>query len=239
MENQLIFEQGQLSNINFRENFLGCLFDSSLISDFNCPFLAHQHLHQNEYLIFKKRKKIRSQKEYIASRYMIKSIVAKWHGCSYEMLYVGFDESNNRLEVFKGLERLPYCISVSHSRGLVLVTVTRGNIQVGADLEYIDRTRQTSQLVNHFFHPKEKEWIELNDNSGFYKLWTLKEAIAKIRGQSVMAVIEEDTSKLIQSFHSVEANYKDFAFAIVTSKSIKSIVINVLEISQLSKDHHG
>lgn len=239
MENQLIFEQGQLSNINFQENFLGCLFDSSLISDIDCPFFARQHLHENEYLIFEKRKKIRSQKEYIASRYMIKNIVAKWHGCNYERLFVDFDESNNRLEVFKSLEKLPYCISVSHSRGQVLVAVTRENIQVGADLEYIDTERQTNQLVKHFFHPKEKERIELNDNSGFYKLWTLKEAIAKIRGQSVMAVIAEDTSKMAESLHSVVANYNDFAIAIVTSKAIKSVVINVLAISQLAKNHHA
>lgn len=238
MQNGLNFESRQLSNINFNGNFLSCLFDASRITDFHYSSLALQYLHPNELLILKHRKNIIAQKEYFASRFIIKNIIAKWHDCSFEVLHVCFDKVKNRLVAFKGSKYLPYRISLSHSKGQVLVVVTRDNNELGVDLEYIDTKRQTRKLAESFFHSKEQALVALNDVTAFYKLWTIKEAVAKMRGQSVMTILGEDITALPSGVYTISGIYHDFAIALVSSEPINNITVNIVEVALLVKGSH-
>lgn len=238
MQNELKFEQCQLSNLDFSGNFLSCLFDASRITDLHCSSLALQYLHPNELLIFKQRNKRFAQKEYLASRFIIKRIIAQWHDCSFETLNVCFDKVDKRLKVYKGSDPLLYRISLSHSKGQVLVVLTKENNALGVDLEYIDTKRQTGKLADNFFHTKEQTLVALNGEPAFYQLWTLKEAVAKMRGQSVMTILGEDITTLLSAFDVVSGTYHDFAIALVSSTAINNLTVNLLEISLLVKDNH-
>lgn len=238
MQHELIFKKRHLLNIDFKDKILNCLFDASQITDLHCFSLAPKYLHSKELLVFERRKKLLAKKEYLASRFIIKTLIANWHDCSFEMLNVCFNTVKNRLEVFKDKELLPYRVSLSHSKGQVFVAVTQENNELGVDIESIDIKRQIRKLTESFFHSKEQALVELNGAEEFYKLWTLKEAVAKMRGQAVMTILGEDITALSSEIFAMSATYHDFSIALVSSKPSNKITINIVKISLLVKGSH-
>jgi 4'-phosphopantetheinyl transferase len=71
-------------------------------------------------------------------------------------------------------------VSLSHSRGLVAAAV--GDVaSLGIDIEYM-RPRDFPALAAYAFGPAEAAYVATASLAGFYKIWTLREAIAKAVG---------------------------------------------------------
>ncbi len=78
-------------------------------------------------------------------------------------------------------------INLSHTTGMVACAVAFGGV-VGVDVEWRER-RVGSDVVRHVLTEDESHWLQgLPDSEqdvGFLRLWTLKEAVAKALGQGL------------------------------------------------------
>jgi len=77
----------------------------------------------------------------------------------------------------------PY-ISLSHTQGLVACAVSETS-SIGVDVEYW-RTRDFMALADYAYGPGEREEVARDGMSAFYRIWTLREAMAKAMGVGVM-----------------------------------------------------
>jgi 4'-phosphopantetheinyl transferase len=80
--------------------------------------------------------------------------------------------------------------SISHSGDHVLVLVGPDARPVGCDVERIRTRRGLMSIAQTYFSPSEVEWLwNMKDGEartvGFWKLWTLREAILKQQSRSV------------------------------------------------------
>jgi phosphopantetheinyl transferase len=82
-------------------------------------------------------------------------------------------------------------ISVSHTKGLVACAVSDTG-PIGIDVEYW-RERDFVALASYAFGPKEADEVQKAEQSErakiFYRIWTLKESMAKAMGIGVMNLI--------------------------------------------------
>ncbi len=60
---------------------------------------------------------------------------------------------------------------------------------VGLDIEDLSLKRNFLNLAKHFFSMEEYEYVRKFGVMAFYKLWTAKEAIAKLRGRGLAEVL--------------------------------------------------
>jgi len=81
----------------------------------------------------------------------------------------------------------PY-ISLSHTRGLVACVVSEAGL-VGVDVEYW-RARDFIALADYAFGPQECEEVAQGGISAFYRIWTLREAVAKAIGVGLMTTFD-------------------------------------------------
>jgi hypothetical protein len=84
----------------------------------------------------------------------------------------------------KSSDRLPF-ISLSHSRGWVACAATEVG-PVGIDIERHRPGRDHSGISSVAFGPRERARVTGADVGAFYRIWTLREAIAKARGQGLV-----------------------------------------------------
>jgi phosphopantetheinyl transferase len=82
-----------------------------------------------------------------------------------------------------GSTPLPF-ISLSHSGGWVGCAASDIG-PVGIDLERPRRDRNLTGIAEAAFGPKERERARDTGSAGFYRIWTLREAIAKATGEGL------------------------------------------------------
>lgn len=82
-----------------------------------------------------------------------------------------------------GLPAVPF-ISVSHSRGWVACAATEIG-PLGVDIELPRPGRNTDQIAAAAFGPLEIQRIQRTGERGFYRIWTVREAIAKATGEGL------------------------------------------------------
>ena len=75
---------------------------------------------------------------------------------------------------------LPF-VSLSHSGNLVACAISCG-AQLGIDIERIRPDRQVTALAGAAFGPTEAIAVEAAGGNAFYRIWTLREALAKASG---------------------------------------------------------
>jgi 4'-phosphopantetheinyl transferase len=84
----------------------------------------------------------------------------------------------------------PPRFNLSHTRGRVAVALTRDPVpdgfELGVDAEGVERTTDALGLAKRFLSPRESDWLHglpaTEHHTGFLRLWTLKEAVAKAAG---------------------------------------------------------
>jgi 4'-phosphopantetheinyl transferase len=88
----------------------------------------------------------------------------------------------------------PLLFSLSHTHGIVACAVSRG-LEVGIDVESIDRIVDATGVARRFFAPAE---IAMLDACGdetrptrFVELWTLKEAYVKALGRGLIVPLDQ------------------------------------------------
>lgn len=84
--------------------------------------------------------------------------------------------------------------NLSHSRGFMLLAVTRGR-EVGVDIELIDREFATSEVAERFFSRREILSLRRQPNhlqtQAFFNCWTRKEAYIKARGEGLTLPLDQ------------------------------------------------
>lgn len=82
---------------------------------------------------------------------------------------------------------LPAAIAHSHDRVAVALS-TRGPL--GIDLEHARPDRRFRELAQRAFGPREQRRCVTNDGAAFYRIWTLREALAKACGGGFAMVVD-------------------------------------------------
>ncbi len=81
--------------------------------------------------------------------------------------------------------------NLSTTPGYVACAIAQG-VRVGIDIEQVRSGPTVAQLKDQVLSRKEQDWLEhSNDPAGFFKLWTLKEAVAKADGEGLGLAFNE------------------------------------------------
>jgi len=75
----------------------------------------------------------------------------------------------------------PIEVSLSHSGPLALVGISDLG-EIGVDLEFRTTRRSISEIAAFAFGPQERRMVESAGPNAFYRIWTLREALAKACG---------------------------------------------------------
>jgi 4'-phosphopantetheinyl transferase len=84
--------------------------------------------------------------------------------------------------------------NISHTRGLVVLAVTREN-ELGVDVEHVNARHAILSIAERYFAPDELHDLsalpEAARQERFFELWTLKEAYAKARGMGLSLPLDQ------------------------------------------------
>lgn len=107
---------------------------------------------------------------------------------------------------------IPLYFSISHCEDYVFCVFS--NQEVGADIQY-EKPIQEAHMVQRFFAPREKTmWENCTDPKAqkkmFYRLWTRKEAYAKLFGNGIADTVGMDMESLDVCYeeYELENNYR-------------------------------
>jgi len=90
----------------------------------------------------------------------------------------------------KDMQNLPLHISISHSGAWIACLISSNEKPACIDLEDLSITRKYLKLAEHYFSEPEIDFVKQQGALGFYKLWTAKEAIAKVQGKGLSQVLQ-------------------------------------------------
>lgn len=80
-------------------------------------------------------------------------------------------------------------VTLSHSRDMAAVAVADDGL-VGIDIEYCDGRRRFAAIATAAFGPAERQAVAAGGPAAFYRIWTLREALAKATGAGMAMVID-------------------------------------------------
>jgi 4'-phosphopantetheinyl transferase len=100
-----------------------------------------------------------------------------------------YESGEPYLEFAKG-SRFPLHISISHSKAWIACLISHADQPAGIDLEHLDANRNFLELARHFFSTIEFDYVKQHGPEAFYKLWTAKEAIAKLHGKGLSEALK-------------------------------------------------
>ena len=103
-------------------------------------------------------------------------------------------------------------ISISHSKDMIAVALC-GDFAVGVDIEYW-KDRDFAKLAKYVFGPEEVKVVAADGVAEFYRIWTAREAIAKVTGVSIFTGMGEDIdSAKWQVFYEIPKDKYSLALA--------------------------
>ena len=103
-----------------------------------------------------------------------------------------FDEASSKLQVHVSGDVINTCIS--HSHGLVGAALNFDKSEFGFDIEKVSLKRPFEKLAKHFYHNDEITLITKPTNTQaqadtFFRIWTLKESIAKATSRPIAKLL--------------------------------------------------
>jgi len=132
---------------------------------------------------------VRGKESYIASRWLLRKVLARYTNLSPEMVEF--------LRTDKGKPYLPQGdinFSLSHSGHWALLAVAKAEL-IGIDIEAISAARDLMGIAESYYHLHEFARLQTlagaAQNDYFYRLWTLKEAFFKATGTGISAGLEK------------------------------------------------
>lgn len=95
-------------------------------------------------------------------------------------------------------------ISVSHTTGMVACAVSDA-APIGIDIEQW-KVRDFIKLADHSFGPQENAMVKKGGIAGFYRIWTLREAMGKATGEGLSLVTNKNDliSSVVSNYHQSE-----------------------------------
>ena len=212
------------------------LYDSLQLNPDHLATLARDYLHPLEQAVFARRKHTQAQQEFIASRCLLKAYVSKHAHYLYRELAVLFDDQSSCLQVIHAGQLLPMSCCISHSHGQVLLAISMSPLaQLGVDLEHCSTRRSLSKLANRYYHEQELQACAQRPERSLYRIWTLKEALAKAIKQPLAALLRENVFSHCARFNVVSTDYTDFDISVIYSDHAQiSSGIPAVQLLQLS-----
>jgi 4'-phosphopantetheinyl transferase len=155
--------------------------------------LGEEEMNQMEKFHFPEHKR-----SYLTSHLLLRTTLSRYSELlpkSWRFIYN--DHGKPRLD--PGLGAIPLCFSLSHTKGISVVGVTRGR-EIGVDVEQAGRPVKAAELSRRFFSPEENAALEklppgrLQEQFPLY--WTLKEAYIKALGRGLSHPLDSFSFRL-------------------------------------------
>lgn len=181
-----------------------------------------------------RRKKYSAKQEYIVSRYIIKKIMSTILNCGLTHIETKFNLQVSRLEALYENNPLPISISISHSKGMVCVALSQTSQSFGVDLEHINQKRSFIKLANHFYHENEVQLISTANqpHTIFYRIWTLKEALAKTIRLPISQLLSKNVFEEIQKrqLYTASCHYDGFDITLINNTPLNNVVLKTINM---------
>ena len=138
------------------------------------------------------------RRSYFVSHLLLRTTLSRYSELlpkSWRFIYN--DHGKPRLD--PGLGAIPLFFSLSHTKGISVVGVTRGR-EIGVDVEQAERSMRAAELSRRFFSPEENAVLEtlppgrLQEQFTLY--WTLKEAFIKALGRGLSHPLDSFSFRL-------------------------------------------
>jgi len=221
---QLEITKTDLSTVKYEElqtqTLTVYVFDSEDLPESEISQLAEIYLHHNEKVLLTKRRHLQAKREYIATRYLLKQHVSKCLQIPFEHLSVLFSDKEKLLQVYNNNQLIPLSCCISHSRGLVAVAITNTMNELGIDIEKIMTTRSLTPIAKRYFHKQELQVCAPKDNAALYRLWTLKEALAKATRQPIAKMLSENVFAYNQRYNFRSGMIGEFDLSVITKQPL-------------------
>ncbi|MEJ2045593.1 MAG: 4'-phosphopantetheinyl transferase superfamily protein [Reinekea sp.] len=168
-------------------------------------FLNPQELEQYQKLYFDKHKH-----QYLVTRALVRNVLSRYLQSipAEDIEFI----TNDYKKPYVLPEQLafPLRFNISHSDKIIVMAVSVG-IEIGVDVEYLDRNNSAFEIAEQFFAENEYQHLQTlpdeQQKQRFFSLWTLKEAYIKACGKGLYIPLDE----FWFSFPSVDTINIDFA----------------------------
>ncbi|MBQ4833207.1 4'-phosphopantetheinyl transferase superfamily protein [Pseudoalteromonas sp. MMG010] len=216
------------------------LNDKTLLTPRSIVFFNAHHIALADYELNKvlspfelntieRRKSPSAKQEYLASRLLLKFLV-KHALPEYKQLKLNaisseFDDTSAKLQLHINNERIiNSCIS--HSHAMVGAALNLQQSEFGFDIEKISTKRPFEKLAKHFYHLDEINMIcdaknEAIKADRFFRIWTLKEALAKATSRPVAKLLSPNvfTELALAKLNAKSMQFNGFDISAVHKKN--------------------
>lgn len=228
-----------IKDITYSENNIYLLADANGIAEQEITTLAKKFLSDNEQTTLCSRRSMQAKKEFIVSRLLFKTYVAKKLALKYHQLEIKFDDVTMELQAWLKEKWLPLKLSLSHTNGLVFLAICYENKEsIGVDIEYHHPKRDTLALATEFFHKNEVEQLKYQHKHYFFILWTLKEAITKMRKGAVVELLKEDILAIAKQYHVAVTSNTDYTLAVAATNKLTNHTVYQVQLWDLQLTYH-
>jgi len=130
---------------------------------------------------------VRHRRRYVAAHGLLRGILGGYLEADPKSLTFCTNEYGKPF-LCQDQKTIPLLFNLSHSHNLCVIAVCSG-LEVGIDVEYMNRDINVLELANRFFSRKEIEKINSLPESlrryAFFRCWTGKEAYLKAKGKGL------------------------------------------------------
>jgi 4'-phosphopantetheinyl transferase len=180
------------------------------------------------------------RRQFLVGRMLMRFAIADRTGLAPSAIVIA-EQSGGAPKPVLPLSGVP-SISVSHSKGWIACGIS-AETTVGLDIEFPDPSRDLIEIGRFAFCPKEIAWLERqadrNRTAAFYRLWTLHEALYKMRsnagGAAKLPELVDTRGEIVSSgsdWHSYELSVPGLAGALCTAQAL--LLPDSLDVREVS-----
>jgi 4'-phosphopantetheinyl transferase len=139
-------------------------------------------------------KRQKDRDHFVAARGVLRSLLGAYS--DLDPSHVSLTYGSQGKPAFVLDEQNAISFNVSHSGGLILIACAR-QFDVGIDVEEVRAGRDVMSIAERYFPSNEASELrhasESRRDEVFFRFWTRKEALAKLRGDSIWNVLQIET----------------------------------------------
>jgi 4'-phosphopantetheinyl transferase len=157
----------------------------STTTDCPTPHKYYELLASDEKKRLNQIKSTKRRHEYLLSRVTLRSVLASYLDSQNPSAIQIDIETSGKPKLRDNSMGLYF--NLSHTKGMILIGISH-NRTIGVDIETIDGQRDIEGIAKNFFHKNELTNVPTDETQKlkyFYKLWTLKEALAKANSRGL------------------------------------------------------
>ena len=145
----------------------------------------------------------KDRQQFLVNRIALRLLLATYTKSEPESVVIGFGTNK---KPFLVSDKLPHIhFNISHSHDLILMAFS--GMELGIDIEWIDKSFSYQDLLDQNFSKAEIDFIKMDQDapSNFYLLWTRKEAVLKATSSGLNDTLS--LVPLLDGAHSIPTNY--------------------------------